>query len=208
MRLPATGCAHRRRVALSARKFERNSPSTLAPMGSPALMAFAFSCLPGACLQVRVTGRLRRVEAHQTVRPSDQPWFFRDRRPGRRAAGRWGGASSHPACAPTSSSTGTSLAARADRLWVVTASSPRSRRGIMRERIQLQRVLADGQLLLVGRAGDRTVDLGEAPAALGVPRPDLRRRVLQLPRAWMTPADKRCTEALAPAAWRTTRIHV
>ena len=42
---------------------------------------------------------------------------------------------------------------------------------------ELERVLPDGQILLVGRPGDGAIDLREAPAALGVPFPDLRRHV-------------------------------
>ena len=45
------------------------------------------------------------------------------------------------------------------------------------EGIELQRMLADGQLLLVGGARDRPVDAGKAPAALHVPLPDLWRHV-------------------------------
>jgi hypothetical protein len=46
------------------------------------------------------------------------------------------------------------------------------------QRIELQRMLADRQFLLAGRAGDRPVDVGEpAPAGL-VPGPDLGRDVL------------------------------
>ena len=40
------------------------------------------------------------------------------------------------------------------------------------EGVELQRMLADGELLLVGGAGDGPVDAGEAAAALGFPLPD------------------------------------
>ena len=46
-----------------------------------------------------------------------------------------------------------------------------------RERVELQQVFADRQILLVGRSRDRAIDLGEAPAAFGIPLPDLGRRV-------------------------------
>jgi hypothetical protein len=39
------------------------------------------------------------------------------------------------------------------------------------------RVFADRQLLVVGRTGNRSVDVGELAAALGFPLPDLRRLV-------------------------------
>ena len=45
------------------------------------------------------------------------------------------------------------------------------------QRIKLQRMLADRQLLLMRGAGDRAVDVGEVAAARLVPGPDLRRRV-------------------------------
>ena len=41
------------------------------------------------------------------------------------------------------------------------------------QRIELQRVLADGQLLVMGGAGDRTIDIGKGAAAFGHPFPDL-----------------------------------
>ena len=47
-----------------------------------------------------------------------------------------------------------------------------------RQRVELKRMAADGQLLLVRRARDRAVDVREATAALLVPGPDLGRRVL------------------------------
>ena len=46
------------------------------------------------------------------------------------------------------------------------------------ERIELQRVAADRQLLLMRRAGDRPVDVGKGAAAGLGPGPDLRRRVV------------------------------
>ena len=46
-----------------------------------------------------------------------------------------------------------------------------------RQRVDLERMFAHRQVLLVGRTGDRPVDLGEAAAALGVPLPDLGRGV-------------------------------
>lgn len=42
-----------------------------------------------------------------------------------------------------------------------------------RQRIKLQRVLADGQFLLMGGTGDRTVDIGELAAIALIPGPDL-----------------------------------
>ena len=46
------------------------------------------------------------------------------------------------------------------------------------QRIELQRMPADRQLLVVRRAGDRAVDVGEPAAVRLVPGPDFRRRVL------------------------------
>ena len=46
-----------------------------------------------------------------------------------------------------------------------------------RQRIELKRVAADGQLLFVRRARDRAVDVREATAAFLVPGPNFRRRV-------------------------------
>ena len=46
------------------------------------------------------------------------------------------------------------------------------------QRVKLERVFADGQLLLVGGAGDRAVDVRELPPALHFPFPDFRRGVL------------------------------
>src|SRR5581483_5935927 len=40
------------------------------------------------------------------------------------------------------------------------------------QRVELERMLADRQLLVMGRAGNRPVDGGEAAAALLVPGPD------------------------------------
>ena len=45
------------------------------------------------------------------------------------------------------------------------------------QRVELETVLAARQLLVVRRAGDRAVDVGEAAATLLVPGPDLRRLV-------------------------------
>ena len=45
------------------------------------------------------------------------------------------------------------------------------------QRVELQRVLADRQFLLVRRAGNRAVGAGKRPRVLAVPFPDLRRRV-------------------------------
>ena len=45
------------------------------------------------------------------------------------------------------------------------------------ERVELQRVAADRQFLLMRRAGDRPVDVGETAAVVLVPGPDLGRRV-------------------------------
>ena len=47
-----------------------------------------------------------------------------------------------------------------------------------RQGIELQRMLADRQLLVMGRAGDGTVDAGELAAAFLVPGPDGGRRVV------------------------------
>ena len=46
------------------------------------------------------------------------------------------------------------------------------------ERIELHRMLADRQLLVVRRAGDRAVDVGEAAAVGLVPGPDLGRDII------------------------------
>ena len=46
------------------------------------------------------------------------------------------------------------------------------------ERIELQRVAADRQFLVVGRSGDGAVDAGEGAAAGLLPRPDLGWRVV------------------------------
>ena len=46
-----------------------------------------------------------------------------------------------------------------------------------RQRIELQRMLADRQFLVVRGAGDRPVDAGKFTAAFLVPFPDFRRRV-------------------------------
>jgi len=43
--------------------------------------------------------------------------------------------------------------------------------------VELQRVFADGQVLVVGRSGDGPVNAGEAASAFGVPSPDFRRYV-------------------------------
>src|SRR5689334_2804256 len=43
-----------------------------------------------------------------------------------------------------------------------------------RERIELEGMLADRQLLVMRRAGDRTIDVGELAAAWLFPLPDLR----------------------------------
>ena len=45
-------------------------------------------------------------------------------------------------------------------------------------RIELKRMLAGGQRLVVGRAGDRPVDVGETTAVLPIPGPHLGRDVL------------------------------
>ena len=45
------------------------------------------------------------------------------------------------------------------------------------ERVELESVLADRQLLLVCSSRDGTIDVGETPAAFGIPLPDLWRRV-------------------------------
>src|SRR3546814_7537044 len=41
------------------------------------------------------------------------------------------------------------------------------------ERVELQRVLAHGELFLVGGAGDRSIDVGKGAAAGLLPGPDL-----------------------------------
>ncbi len=45
------------------------------------------------------------------------------------------------------------------------------------ERIKLERMLADRQVLVVRRTRDGPVDIGETTAAFLVPRPDLRRHI-------------------------------
>src|SRR3546814_17319171 len=45
------------------------------------------------------------------------------------------------------------------------------------ERIKLERMLADRQILVVRRTRDGPVDIGEKPAAFLVPRPDSRRHI-------------------------------
>jgi hypothetical protein len=47
-----------------------------------------------------------------------------------------------------------------------------------RQRIELQRVLSDRQVLLVRRAGDRPIDVGELAAARAFPGPHLRRHIV------------------------------
>src|SRR5262249_51398284 len=44
-------------------------------------------------------------------------------------------------------------------------------------RIELQRMAADWQLLVMRWTGDRTVDIGEAALSRPVPGPDLRRQI-------------------------------
>src|SRR3954452_20779214 len=46
-----------------------------------------------------------------------------------------------------------------------------------RERVELEGMLADGQLLLVSRAGNRAVDIDELPAAGLLPSPHLRENI-------------------------------
>src|SRR5438876_6134386 len=45
------------------------------------------------------------------------------------------------------------------------------------ERVELHRVRADRELLVVRGAGSRPVDVGETPSARAIPLPDLGRRI-------------------------------
>ena len=66
------------------------------------------------------------------------------------------------------------------------------------ERIKLERMLADRQLLVVRRPRDRPVDGGEAAAAFLVPGPDLRRRVFLVAHMGLHPCLRRMNAAYRP----------